>query len=93
LTVSSGFVNDNIKPAVSSVYDKVSSVVGTVYNDGKGAVEGVGGFIENNVNKGYELINHAIDKGTGAVEGVASSLAMPIAIGAAVLGGIFLFKK
>ena len=84
---------DKGKSVATGVYNPIKKLFGTVYNDAKSAVSwaAVSGkeMASQIVNMPKELANSASDFGKSAV----SSLAMPLIIGAAVIGGIFLISK
>ena len=88
---------NSVKHAVNSGISKVSKVgskvlhtagqsIHTVYNDAKSAIAYI-------PKQGVALANKIVDRTADTVSGLGKDLAMPLAIGAGILGAIFLLKN
>jgi phage-related protein len=82
---------------VKSVANKATGAVSTVYNDVKSGVSGytnnVFSLANHVVGSAQNVLNNGISTVGSTVSSVGSSLAMPLAIGAGILGFVMLTRK
>ena len=84
---------DTVVDKVSTVYhgvvDTGKEVVGTIHQDIRDYVQGVGNITNSAINKGADTIVHAED----TIGDIGKSFSWPLTIGAAAIAGIYLLKK
>jgi hypothetical protein len=79
--------------AAGVTFNTVKSAVSTIHDDGVKLVTGVGNFVGNTVKGGQETVNRLVAKAGDTVSSVGSSLSLPLAIVAGIVGFVFLTKK
>lgn len=94
-TIGGVFKDGKISHALGKVADTVKGVASTIHQDARDLVSGAGNIIK----QPFEISKKALDKGADVikgigdnVEGAASSLGIPLAIGAGIVGLVLLNK-
>ena len=86
-------VGQSIAHAAVGVYHAAGVAVDTVAGAGKSVFDHGVSLVTTVSHDASSAIGTVAHEAGGAVKGVASSLAMPLAIGAAALGAMFIFKQ
>ena len=95
MTVSSWFrtVDQSIAHAAVGVYHAAGTAVDKIGGAGKYVFDHTVSLVKTVSHDASTTIGSVAQSAEGAVKGVASSLALPLAIGAAAIGGMFLLKQ
>ena len=93
MTIGSWFraVGQSISHAATGIYHAASAAVDKIAGAGKYVFDHTVSLVK--VVSPSTTIGSVANSAEGAVKGVASSLALPIAVGVAALGGMFLLKQ
>ena len=95
MTIGSWFraVGQSISHAAVGVYHAASAAVDKVAGAGKYVFDHTVSLVKVVSHDASTTIGSVANSAEGAVKGVASSLALPIGIGAAAIGAMFLLKQ
>ena len=95
MTIGSWFraVGQNIAHAAVGVYHAAGTAVDKIGGAGKYVFDHTVSLVKTVSHDASTTIGSVAQSAEGAVKGVASSLALPLAIGAAAIGGMFLLKQ
>ena len=86
-------IGQSISHAAVGVYHAASAAVDKVAGAGKYVFDHTVSLVKVVSHDASTTIGTVANSAEGAVKGVASSLALPIAVGVAALGGMFLLKQ
>ena len=95
MTIGSWFraVGHSISHLATGIVHFASTAVNKVAGAGKYVFDGSVNLVKTISHDAITTIGTVAHEAGGAVKGVASSLALPLAIGAAAIGGMFLLKQ
>ena len=95
MTIGSWFraVGQSISHAAVGIYHAAGTAVDKVAGAGKYILDRGVSLVGTVSHDASTTISSVANSAEGAVKGVASSLALPIAVGIAAIGGIFLLKQ
>lgn len=79
-----------VSRTIGSALHTGQSAVTTVYKDARSVVSGVGQIVNKNLDRGYDLANHVVDRGGDTVSSLGRSLSLPLLLGAGLVGVIYL---
>ena len=86
-------IGQSISHAAVGVYHAASAAVDKIAGAGKYVFDTSVSLVKTVSHDTVTTIGTVAHEAGGAVKGVASSLALPLAIGAAAIGGMFLLKQ
>ena len=86
-------IGQSISHLAIGVYHAAGTAVDKVAGAGKYIIDHGMSLVKTVSHDASTTISSVANSAEGAVKGVASSLALPLAIGAAALGGMFLLKQ
>ena len=86
-------IGQSISHAATGIYHAASAAVDKVAGAGKYVFDHTVSLVKVVSHDASTTIGTVANSAEGAVKGVASSLALPIAVGVAALGGMFLLKQ
>jgi phage-related protein len=77
------------KVAIPEVYKAATPVVNAIHQD----LRDFAGGVKEVIKGGQDIVKNTVNKAGDTITGAVSSLAWPLGIGVAVVGGLFLLKK
>ena len=93
VTQTVGNVAQQIQTGVATVYGDAKGAIGKAYDGAIHIIDTGAGLAKSEINAISGVANNLVTTTGSSLNSVASSLSLPLLIGAGVLGAIFLLKK